>query len=97
MPPDALHVDRVGSPIGAILLVFDEAGVLRALDFEDHEERMLQLLRLHYGAVELRPLRAPRTVVEALDAYFAGTIEALRSIPWATAGTPFQRAGLEPH
>jgi methylated-DNA-[protein]-cysteine S-methyltransferase len=92
MPPDALYVDRVASPIGTILLAFDEAGVLRALDFEDYEERMLQLLRLHYGAMELRPRRAPRTVTEALEAYFAGTIEALRSIPWATAGTPFQRS-----
>jgi methylated-DNA-[protein]-cysteine S-methyltransferase len=91
MPPDALHVDRVASPIGAILLAFDEEGVLRALDFEDYEERMLQLLRLHYGAMELRSRRAPRTVVEALEAYFAGTIEALRSVRWATAGTPFQR------
>jgi methylated-DNA-[protein]-cysteine S-methyltransferase len=53
---------------------------------------MLQLLRLHYGAMELRSGRAPRTVAEALEAYFAGTIEALRSIPWATAGTPFQRS-----
>ena len=92
MPPDALDVDRVASPIGAILLVFDGAGVLRALDFEDHEKRMLQLLRLHYSAIELRSRRAPRTVAEALEAYFAGTIEALRSVPWATAGTPFQRA-----
>jgi methylated-DNA-[protein]-cysteine S-methyltransferase len=92
MPPDALHVDRLPSPIGAILLVFDEAGVLRALDFEDYEERMLQLLRLHYGAIELRSQRAPRTVAEALEAYFAGDLEALRLVRWATAGTPFQRA-----
>jgi methylated-DNA-[protein]-cysteine S-methyltransferase len=91
MPLDHFYVDRVASPIGAILLAFDEVGVLRALDFEDHEERMLQLLRLHYGAMELRPRRAPRTVSEALEAYFAGTIEALRSVPWATAGTPLQR------
>ena len=51
MPPDALCVDRVASPIGAIQLVFDDAGVLRALDFEDHEERMLSRLRLRYGAM----------------------------------------------
>ena len=40
MPPDALCVDRVASPIGAIQLVFDDAGVLRALDSGDHEERI---------------------------------------------------------
>jgi methylated-DNA-[protein]-cysteine S-methyltransferase len=92
MQPDALHVDRFASPIGVILLAFDEAGVLRALDFEDYEERMLQLLRLHYGAMELRARAAPRTVTGALEAYFAGEIDSLRSVPWATAGTPFQRA-----
>jgi len=92
MPPDGLYVDRVASPIGAILLVFDDAGVLRALDFEDHEPRMLQLLRLHYGAMDLQSRTAPRGIVEALEAYFAGDLEALGSIRWATAGTPFQRS-----
>jgi len=91
MPPDAFHVDRAASPIGAILLVFDDAGVLRALDFEDYEPRMLQLLRLHYGAMDLRSRAAPRNVTEALAAYFAGDLEAVGSIRWATAGTPFQR------
>jgi 6-O-methylguanine DNA methyltransferase, ribonuclease-like domain len=91
MPPDPLCVDRVASPIGAIELVFDDAGVLRALDFEDHEERMLQLLRLHYGAINLQTQTAPQGITKALEAYFAGDLEALGSIRWATAGTPFQR------
>jgi methylated-DNA-[protein]-cysteine S-methyltransferase len=81
----------VASPIGAIRLVFDDVGVLRALDFEDHEERMLQLLRLHYGAMGLQTRAAPQGVTKALEAYFAGDLEALGSIRWATAGTPFQR------
>ena len=91
MPPDAFSLDRVASPIGAIQLVFDDAGVLRALDFEDHEERMLQLLRLHYGAMRLKTRVAPQGVTEALEAYFAGDLEALGSIRWTTAGTPFQQ------
>ena len=92
MPLDALHRDQVASPIGHILLVFDDAGVLRALDFEDYEPRMLQLLRLQYGAaVALQSRAAPRDVADALEAYFAGDLEALRSIRCATAGTPFQK------
>ena len=33
---------------------------LRALDWEDYETRMKELLRLHYGAVNLKEARAPR-------------------------------------
>jgi len=92
MPPDGLGADRLPSPIGTILLVFDEDGVLRALDFEDCEARMLRLLRLHYGAVTPRTRAAPREIAERLNAYFAGDLETLGSIPWRTAGTPFQRS-----
>ena len=44
-----LFIDRFDTPIGELLLVADGAGKLRALDWADHEERMLRLLRLHYG------------------------------------------------
>jgi methylated-DNA-[protein]-cysteine S-methyltransferase len=90
MPPDALCADRVASPIGAIQLVFDDAGVLRALDFGDHEGRMLQLLRLHYGAISLQTQTAPQGITKALEAYFAGDLEALGSIRWATIRKPDQ-------
>ncbi len=39
-PPDALRLARLPTPIGTALLVTDEAGVLRAFDFEDFEGRM---------------------------------------------------------
>ena len=43
------RLDRLTTPIGVALVVQDEHGRLRALDWEDHEERMTRLLRLHYG------------------------------------------------
>jgi methylated-DNA-[protein]-cysteine S-methyltransferase len=90
-PPEAFMLDRLTTPIGAMLLVTDEDGVLRALDFEDYEPRMKELLRLHYGAVDLKSGRAPKPMRSALSAYFDGEFTALRTVEWRVAGTPFQR------
>ena len=65
-----LRLDRFASPIGIILLVSDDEGALRALDFEDYEPRMRTLLRRHYGEVELRDGAAPKDARRALDGYF---------------------------
>jgi methylated-DNA-[protein]-cysteine S-methyltransferase len=90
--PARLQLDRLPTPIGEALLVTDEAGVLRALDFHDHEARMLRLLRTHYGSMALANGAAPGEVTSNLRRYFDGELSALRSIAWATAGTPFQRS-----
>jgi methylated-DNA-[protein]-cysteine S-methyltransferase len=73
------------------LLVTDADGVLRALDWEDCEHRMRELLRLHYGAVDLRARRAPADMRCALPGYFEGDLAQLNTITWRVAGTPFQR------
>lgn len=90
--PERLHLDRMPSPLGEVLLITDETGVLRALDFHDYEERMLRLLRLHYGSMPLAGGGAPREVMAALTHYFEGELAAFRGVAWATAGTEFQRS-----
>ncbi|KAK0360563.1 hypothetical protein LTR94_026820 [Friedmanniomyces endolithicus] len=75
-----------------ILLVTDTGGAVRALDFADFEHRMLRLLRLHYGTVDLSPAAAPLAVRQALEAFFGGDLEELGAIPVETGGTEFQRA-----
>ncbi len=52
-----LVLERIPSPIGTILLVSDSEA-LRALDFEDHEERLRGQLRRHYGGFVLTEGRA---------------------------------------
>jgi methylated-DNA-[protein]-cysteine S-methyltransferase len=42
-----LLMDRLDTPIGKMLIVADEDGNLRAVDWIDHEDRMRHLLRLH--------------------------------------------------
>lgn len=87
----AFRLDRLKTPIGTALLVTDEEGVLRALDWEDHELRMRELLRLQYGSVELKNARAPAALKGALVAYFKGDLDRLGEIEWRVSGTPFQR------
>jgi methylated-DNA-[protein]-cysteine S-methyltransferase len=92
MPPDRLSLDRLATPIGEALLVADGLGRLRALDWADHEPRLVRLLRRHYGGVAVAPGAAPAEIRRALDAYFAGDMTALDTIQCATGGTAFQRA-----
>ena len=86
-----LHLDHFPSPIGGITLVTDDQGRLRALDFDDYDERMRTLLGRQYGTFDLREGVAPATVRGPLAAYFAGDHAAAAAIPVETAGTPFQR------
>jgi len=89
-PPELFSLDRLQTPIGTALLVCDAEGVLRALDWEDYEPRMKELLRLHYGAVALKDARAPKQMRTALSGYFKGDLDRLDTIKWRVAGTPFQ-------
>ena len=91
-PREALFLDRQATPIGTALLVTDEAGLLRAFDFEDYEPRMRRLLRLHYGDAPLQAGTAPGAMKQHIDRYFSGDLQALDEVVWATAGTAFQRS-----
>ena len=90
-PPTRLTRDRLTSPLGDILLITDETGAVRALDFHDYAQRMTRLLRRHYGEQDLDERPAPASVRADLTAYFEGELAALAAIPWTTGGTAFQR------
>ena len=53
-------VEHIETPTGRMRIVSDEAERLRAVDWNDHEGRMLDLLRRYYGphAVRLRKTAA---------------------------------------
>jgi methylated-DNA-[protein]-cysteine S-methyltransferase len=85
-------LDRLPTPIGNLLIVFDDKDRLRALDWDDYETRMRRLLRLQYRSEsDLREGRAPGSIREPLDSYFAGEFSALDRIEVETGGTAFQR------
>lgn len=88
-----LWVHQMNTPIGELLIVADGDGNLRAVDWKDHETRMLRLLRLHYGKVgfQLGETSDPGALGSGIKAYFAGDLKAIDRLPVKTAGTPFQR------
>ena len=88
--PEVFGLGRLQTPIGTALLVTDADGVLRALDWEEYQPRMNDLLRLQYGAVVLKEARSPGDIKAALTGYFKGDLGQLNAIRWRVAGTPFQ-------
>ena len=84
-----LFIDRVPSPIGTILLVW-EGDVLRALDFGDYEERFQRSMRIHCGDCRLKPERAPQAIRQPIEAYFEGDLTSIDRLPVKTNGTAFQ-------
>ncbi|MEM7542870.1 MAG: methylated-DNA--[protein]-cysteine S-methyltransferase [Pseudomonadota bacterium] len=81
--------DRLSSPIGEILIVSDGAR-LRALDFDEYEERMWMLLRRQYGEVTLEPRANPGGATDAMKQYFAGELNAIDSLATSSCGSAFQ-------
>lgn len=88
-----LLVDRMDTAIGELILVADQDGNLRAIDWADHETRMLRLLQRAYGkrGFVLEPARNPSGLSDILRRYFAGEVAAIDNLPVATPGTAFQR------
>ena len=89
--PETFGLDRLQTPIGTALLVTDADGVLRALDWQEYESRMRQLLRLQCGVVALKDARSPAPLRSALAGYFKGDLDRLKEIEWRVGGTPFQQ------
>ena len=93
--PETLLVERIRTPIGAMLLAADEAGHLCAADFHDYEQRMLRLLRQQYAAFGGRTLRKASiaaNIRERIHGYFDGDLNAIKRIKVKTGGTDFQRS-----
>lgn len=88
-----LLIDQTDTPIGELVIVADREGRLRAVDWTDHEARLLRLLRLHYGegGFALEPARNPGGLTQAMSAYFTGDLGVINRLPVETGGTPFQR------
>ena len=86
-------LERIATPTGPMLLLTDDQGRLRSLDWEDHEARLHRLLGLHYRAGATRLEASPRIsdARRAVEAYFAGELAAIGALRTQTGGTTFQR------
>jgi methylated-DNA-[protein]-cysteine S-methyltransferase len=85
----AEHID---TPTGRMCIVTDDAQRLRAVDWDDHQARMQELLLRYYGrsAVTLREALRPSHAANVLAAYFDGNLDAIADLATETNGTPFQ-------
>lgn len=85
--------DTTHSPLGEMMIVTDEQGALRALEWTDLTHRMTRLLARQYKGTSLvlRPAKAPVHVTQALTDYFCGDLKALNNLDSAAGGTDFQR------
>ena len=90
--PESLTLDRIPTPVGEVLLVTDETGAVRALDFADYEDRMNRLLERHAPGASLTAGRSPESVRTAVERYFSGDVRALEGLTVTTRGTAFQRS-----
>src|SRR5205823_8347493 len=86
-----LLLNRTGTPLGELLLVTDEQGSVRALDFDDHRFRVHRVLTKRYGEHELLDAPSPSAVETRLRRYFAGDLAALTDVHVNTDGNELQR------
>ena len=86
-------IDHLETPLGTLRIICDDVGALRATDWDDHEDRMVRLLKIHYGEAADRMRRTPNPfgLSAALKRFFEGEITAIDALPTSTNGTEFQR------
>jgi methylated-DNA-[protein]-cysteine S-methyltransferase len=91
--PLEVLLDRISTPIGAMMIAADRAGNLRTALFAEDQQVVRRQLRLQYGehgfSVELA--RNPHGLSESITQYFDGDLSIINTLPVETGGTTFQR------
>jgi methylated-DNA-[protein]-cysteine S-methyltransferase len=90
LPPSALLVENIPTPLGALLLTHD-GKALWNIAFADREERRQGELALHAPDAAIRSTSKRSHFGKALIAYFRGDLAAIEDLAVADMGTPFQR------
>ncbi len=85
--------DKIATPLGPLWVIADEQFCCAPSKWEEHSDRMEELLHVHYRAQGYERIRAtnPGGLSDKLAAYFEGDLSIIDTLPTATAGTPFQR------
>lgn len=85
--------DKISTPLGPLWVLCDERFQLRAVEWEEHSARMVELLNIHYRSEGYQRIAArnPGGLSQKLQDYFAGDLAIIDTLPTATGGTPFQR------
>jgi len=108
--------ETIDTPLGELEIITDKQGQLRALEWADFHQRLIQLLVRHYGndrtsndpankvtlknvtkadakaGFSLHQDEVEASIRQRIQDYFAGDLQAIDTLPVATAGTEFQRS-----
>lgn len=87
-----LFSETLRTPIGLMIMLTDEGGTLRAVDWMDHEERMHRLLRRQYprSVLVLSARKTNSTIRGVMERYFEGDLDGIKALAARTGGTVFQ-------
>lgn len=84
--------DKIATPLGPLWIIADEQFNLRAVEWEEHSARMVELLNIHYrDGYERIGATNPGGLSAKLADYFDGDLSIIDTLTTATGGTPFQR------
>jgi methylated-DNA-[protein]-cysteine S-methyltransferase len=85
--------DKITTPLGPLWILCDEQFRLRAVEWEEYSDRMVQLLGVHYRVEGYQRVSGtnPGGLSDRLHDYFDGDLGVIETLPTATAGTEFQR------
>ncbi|MGJ0395447.1 MAG: hypothetical protein ACR65U_04365 [Methylocystis sp.] len=94
MSVQILRIERLKTPLGEMLIVTDDRGVLQAVDWRDYEDRMLALLRRQQrkNSIFCEKDDGGTDAARAISAYFDGDVDAISGLAVSTGGTEFQNA-----
>ncbi|HET8832426.1 MAG TPA: methylated-DNA--[protein]-cysteine S-methyltransferase [Casimicrobiaceae bacterium] len=83
-------IASVRTPLGPMHVAALPSGVCAAV-FDDRYQALEPRLRRMFGPYFSVSVGDPLDVARRIDAYFGGTLDALRAVPLAIAATPMQR------
>jgi methylated-DNA-[protein]-cysteine S-methyltransferase len=86
-----LFVERIKTPIGALLITHD-GKALANITFADREDRRAGELDRDFPGAETARAQKPTRLAKALAGYFQGDIRAIDQLPVIDLGTEFQQA-----
>lgn len=78
--------EKIATPLGPLWVICDEQFRLRAVEWEEYSERMVQLLDIHYRKESYERISAtnPCGLSDKLREYFAGNLSIIDTLPTAT-------------
>ena len=85
----AILSDRIETPIGAMVLLARDGGLL-LLEFEDAEDRVAREMKRRFGGADAQPTDNPFGLTERVQHYFAGDLAAIEGLATDCGGTLFE-------